>query len=77
MHKNKYNFKLESKELCELLRFSIFKILLKIRKASIRIFFLMFTLFYFFLPMYGRESIVFEPNFQNRGFDGFTCFESP
>ena len=31
--------------------------------------------FYFLLPIYGRESIVFWSKFQNLHFDTFTCFE--
>ena len=31
--------------------------------------------YYFLLPIYGRESIVLESNFQNWNFDGLTRFE--
>ena len=35
----------------------------------------LFFFFYFLLPMHGRESIVFKPNFRNGDFDGFISFE--
>ena len=31
--------------------------------------------FYFLFLVYGKESIVFGSNFQNKNFDGFTNFE--
>ena len=30
--------------------------------------------FYFFLPIHGRENIVFESNLRNADFDGFISF---
>ena len=51
-------------------------ILGEIQQVWISTLLIILFIYYFLLPIYGRESIIFRLSFANENFDGFTHFEA-